>query len=41
MAMQLSRCPECNCAVGGGNHQLAQGNTRATELEELVYGEDR
>eukprot|EP00735_Rhodelphis_limneticus_P012595 TRINITY_DN58_c0_g1::TRINITY_DN58_c0_g1_i1::g.14803::m.14803 TRINITY_DN58_c0_g1::TRINITY_DN58_c0_g1_i1::g.14803 ORF type:complete len:248 (+),score=34.89,sp/Q8R151/ZNFX1_MOUSE/39.55/5e-29,sp/Q8R151/ZNFX1_MOUSE/44.90/3e-15,sp/Q8R151/ZNFX1_MOUSE/43.37/2e-07,zf-RING_2/PF13639.1/1.5e+04,zf-RING_2/PF13639.1/1e-06,zf-RING_2/PF13639.1/1.5e+03 TRINITY_DN58_c0_g1_i1:1033-1776(+) len=25
-AMQLSRCPECDAPIGGGQHQVVQGN---------------
>ena len=31
-AMVESRCPDCNALIGGSNHQLAQGNTFASEL---------
>ncbi|KAJ3122837.1 hypothetical protein HK098_002451 [Nowakowskiella sp. JEL0407] len=34
-AMQLSACPECGIAVGGGNHQLTTGN-RSTTVEEII-----
>jgi hypothetical protein len=27
-AMELSSCPDCRAAVGGGNHTLVGGNTR-------------
>jgi hypothetical protein len=28
-AMQMSRCPECGAAIGGGSHRLAVGNRGA------------
>ena len=31
-AMQVSRCPDCHAQIGGNNHQLAQGNSFASEL---------
>ena len=38
-AMESSRCPECGATIGGGGHQLAQGNRGAdaellTQLQE-------
>lgn len=33
MAMEESACPECGARVGGGDHRLVQGNTRATDIE--------
>ncbi|KAI0369710.1 P-loop containing nucleoside triphosphate hydrolase protein [Pilatotrama ljubarskyi] len=35
-AMQRSVCPECGEAIGGSNHNLVSGNTRAVELEEIA-----
>ena len=32
-AMQASRCPQCNAAIGGRDHDLAEGNERADDLE--------
>ncbi|KAF9428398.1 hypothetical protein BGZ94_002538 [Podila epigama] len=33
MAMQESRCIDCNAAVGGGDHQLLQSNSLDSEFE--------
>lgn len=33
MAMEESACPECGARVGGGDHQLVEGNTRAMDIE--------
>ncbi|GLB37649.1 putative P-loop containing nucleoside triphosphate hydrolase protein [Lyophyllum shimeji] len=35
-AMERARCPECNAVVGGSDHTLTDGNTRATEFEDLA-----
>ena len=32
--MQTSRCPQCGVPVGGQSHQLVEGVTRATDLEQ-------
>lgn len=32
-AMQQSKCPECDAAIGGTNHNLIQGNAVATEMD--------
>ncbi|XP_016333043.1 NFX1-type zinc finger-containing protein 1-like isoform X2 [Sinocyclocheilus anshuiensis] len=32
-AVQQSKCPECNAAIGGTNHNLIQGNAVATEMD--------
>ncbi len=32
-AMQESKCPECDAAIGGSNHYLIQGNAVATEMD--------
>lgn len=29
-AMEESKCPNCGAVIGGGDHQIAAGNTRAT-----------
>ncbi|MDI1487639.1 MAG: hypothetical protein OHK93_006909 [Ramalina farinacea] len=34
MPMQASRCPQCGARVGGQNHDLVEGVTRAADLEE-------
>ena len=34
MPMQASRCPQCGARVGGEAHDLVEGVTRATDLEE-------
>ncbi|GBB88387.1 hypothetical protein RclHR1_14960002 [Rhizophagus clarus] len=31
-AMQISRCPDCNEQIGGGNHQLTSGNRVNSEF---------
>lgn len=33
-AMQESNCPECGARVGGADHQLTEGNSRATDIEQ-------
>ncbi|KXZ53505.1 hypothetical protein GPECTOR_7g955 [Gonium pectorale] len=44
-AMQASTCPECGAVIGGGGHQLAGGNTRASQalaqLQALAQQERR
>ena len=30
--MQTSRCPECGELVGGGHHQLVEGNRAADDI---------
>ncbi|KAI5895259.1 uncharacterized protein SCHCODRAFT_01088480 [Schizophyllum commune H4-8] len=35
-AMETARCPECDCPIGGSNHQLHSSNTRAMEYENLA-----
>ncbi|KAL1734067.1 hypothetical protein EV714DRAFT_203327 [Schizophyllum commune] len=35
-ATQTARCPECNCPIGGSNHQLLTSNTRAMEYENIA-----
>lgn len=41
-AMETSRCPECNCEVGGTRHALNSSNTIAkqflAEIEQLQPG---
>ncbi len=32
-ASQESKCPECDAAIGGSNHNLIQGNAVATEMD--------
>uniref|UniRef100_A0A8C2BJM8 Zinc finger, NFX1-type containing 1 n=1 Tax=Cyprinus carpio TaxID=7962 RepID=A0A8C2BJM8_CYPCA len=32
-AMEQSKCPECDAAIGGTNHNLIQGNAVATEMD--------
>jgi hypothetical protein len=32
-AMQISRCPECNCEIGGTNHTLLADNQLASEMD--------
>lgn len=34
-ATEMARCPECNCPIGGSNHQLVSSNTRAMEYENI------
>lgn len=33
MPMELARCPECGARIGGANHNLVEGTTRAMEME--------
>lgn len=33
MPMELARCPECGARIGGANHNLVEGATRAREME--------
>jgi hypothetical protein len=33
MPMEQARCPECGAPVGGSNHQVVAGVTRATDME--------
>lgn len=33
MPMQEARCPICNARIGGRDHQVVEGVTSATELE--------
>ena len=33
-----SKCPECGAAIGGVNHQLAHGNTVASEMDGARHG---
>ncbi|XP_028854674.1 NFX1-type zinc finger-containing protein 1 [Denticeps clupeoides] len=32
-AMESRKCPECNVTIGGANHQLAEGNRVASEMD--------
>ncbi|KAK7994415.1 hypothetical protein PG991_016003 [Apiospora marii] len=34
MPMELARCPECRAPIGGQHHQLVEGASRATEMEQ-------
>ncbi|KAK7987144.1 hypothetical protein PG988_002132 [Apiospora saccharicola] len=34
MPMELARCPECRAPIGGQQHQLVEGASRATEMEQ-------
>lgn len=36
-AMEESKCPECNAAIGGANHNLIQGNAVASEMDGAQY----
>ncbi|XP_057306393.1 NFX1-type zinc finger-containing protein 1-like isoform X2 [Hydractinia symbiolongicarpus] len=36
-AMEKSKCPECNCVIGGENHALATGNQHAGEFDDSAY----
>ena len=36
MPMERARCPECDAAIGGQDHELADGVTSALEIAELV-----
>lgn len=38
MPMERARCPECGSAVGGQNHDPAEGVRRADAIEELARG---
>lgn len=31
--METGKCPECGTTIGGGRHQLAAGNSVATEMD--------
>ena len=33
MPMELARCPECAAPIGGQDHALVEGATRATNME--------
>jgi hypothetical protein len=36
--MEVSRCPECNSAIGGARHQLRDDNQVATEMDGARFG---
>jgi hypothetical protein len=38
MAMQEGSCPECGARVGGAEHRLVEGNTRAVDIEREFAG---
>ena len=31
--MELARCPECGATIGGQDHEIVQGVTRAENME--------
>jgi hypothetical protein len=33
MPMEVARCPECGSPVGGQNHELLDGVSRAADME--------
>jgi hypothetical protein len=35
-AAQRAICPECGASIGGANHELVAGNSRAMEFENLA-----
>lgn len=35
--MEKSKCPECDCVIGGERHALAAGNQHAGEFDDSAY----
>ncbi|CAG8651620.1 18540_t:CDS:1, partial [Rhizophagus irregularis] len=34
-AMVMSRCPDCNAPIGGGDHRLTTGNRINSDFESM------